>query len=273
MILLNLTGRVCSAFSSNISSMRTVQKVKENLVRDVVTELDLRLHEISQEFIHERYPSCKLLSEESQDIEMEKVNILDGEWLVVDPLDGSNNFALGLPNYGYMAALLKNGVLTGATVVMPDHDQYILYEESKILYSQNTPNSGFATNGTVYYAYPPVQDKLAFEARIAMMKLIDSHSAGLYRYGSACAGLYNLLFGKHLAFIGHKVRIWDALAFLPLLAYHNFIVKYRIDSMSITLVASLQTEFIEEAEKIFQEKQNLNLNTFKQNECLTIEEI
>ena len=263
MKLLNLAARVSCAFTTSGSQkMSTVQKVKDNQARDVVTELDLKLHDLSQQFVAEQLPGCRLLSEEGGHDCLELNELRKGEWLVVDPLDGSNNHALGMPNYGYMAAHLDDGRMVGAVIVLPEHDQYIVLDGGQSLYAQPLPLTAAGDHGTVYYAYPPKQDSSARHARGALLDLIDAESAGMYRYGSACAGLYQLLCGKHMAFIGHGIRLWDAIAFLPILASRQFMVKYTIRPEGITLVASKKTAFLEGAEHILQEQQGLALYSF-----------
>ncbi|MBK6005374.1 hypothetical protein JJB11_04670 [Ramlibacter ginsenosidimutans] len=239
-----------------------VQKVKDNQLRDVVTELDMKLHAISQQFVAERLPGCRLLSEEGRHEGLERGALSDGEWLIVDPLDGSNNHALGMPNYGYMAAHLRNGRLDGAVVVLPEHDQYIVLEEAQSLYAKPLPLVAASEHGTVYYAYPPKQDASARKARGELLDLIDASSAGMYRYGSACAGLYQLLCGRHMAFIGHGIRLWDAVAFLPVLASRQIPVKYSIHGGSITLVAGSQASFLERAAQVLQVQQGMVLRNF-----------
>ena len=263
MNLLNLAARVCNAFSTSGSQhMRTVQKVKDNQSRDVVTALDMKLHRISEQFVIERIPGCKLLSEEGADVQAHLREWCKGEWLIVDPLDGSNNHAVGLPNYGYMAAHLQDGRIQGSVIVLPEHNQYIVLEGEQRLYAQPIPLNAANYHGTVYYAYPPKQDKQASEARSALLDLIDAESAGMYRYGSACAGLYQLLCSRHMAFIGHGIRLWDAIAFLPVLTAKQIKVMYAVKGNELTLLASTRVDFLDSAAQILEMQQGITLHNF-----------
>lgn len=264
MNLLNLAARVCNAFStSSAQHMRTVQKVKDNQSRDVVTELDMKLHHISEQFVTERLPGCQLLSEEGGHAEAHPRAWNQGEWLIVDPLDGSNNHALDLPNYGYMAAHVRDSCIEGVVIVLPEHDQYIVLQGAQSLFAQPIPINLAHEHGTVYYAYPPKQDPSAREARSALLDLIDAKSAGMYRYGSACAGLYQLLCGRHMAFIGHGIRLWDAIAFLPVLSALQIQVRYAIKGNALTLLASTRVDFLESAAHILEMQQGLTLHNFR----------
>lgn len=264
MNLLNLSARVCNAFSSSGSQqMRTVQKVKDNQSRDVVTALDMKLHHITEQFVIERLPGCQLLSEEGTQKQPHLPEWRQGEWLIVDPLDGSNNHAVGLPNYGYMAAYLQDGRIQGSVIVLPEHNQYIVFQGEQSLYAQTIPPNVANDNGTVYYAYPPKQNKRAREARSTLLDLIDAESAGMYRYGSACAGLYHLLCGKHMAFIGHGIRLWDAIAFLPALSAKQIQVMYAIKGNELTLLASTRADFLNNSGQILKTQQGLILHNFR----------
>jgi myo-inositol-1(or 4)-monophosphatase len=272
MKLLYLAARVCKSFNSNnVSQLRTVQKVKDNQCRDIVTELDMKLHHLSVEFVAEYLPGCSLLSEEGDNSYVESCHLIDGEWLIVDPLDGSNNYSMGFPNFGYMAAYVKNGILEGAVVVIPEHHQYLVFEDSRVFYAQPMPIKDWQDNGTVYYAYPPKQDIAALSARAELQKLIDQHSAGMYRYGSACSGLYHLMEGKHMAFIGHGIRIWDALAFLPLLASQQINVRYSVSGLTITLFASKNINFLESSTAIVCRHQGVSLNEYLPSTAIRLE--
>ncbi len=272
MKLLKLAARVSSTFTSNCSQhMSTLLGVKDGQARDVVTELDLKLHRVSEQFVAEQIPHCRLLSEESAHKGFELQELYKGDWLVVDPLDGSNNYVMGLPNYGYMAALLVDGFLEGAAIVLPDHNQYIVLEGGQSLYAQPLPVEVAIKHGAVYYAYPPKQDSSARHARYALLDVIDAESTGMYRYGSSCVGLYQLLCGRHAAFIGHGIRLWDAVAFLPVLSSMQFVVKYNICPQGFSIVASKNAALVARVESILHSYQGMALHSFCQDKlCIDI---
>ena len=69
-----------------------------------VTSVDLAVEKVLRERIDATYPGHGVLGEEfgSRD--------LDAEWVwVVDPIDGTRQFAAGLPNYGILIALCHRG--------------------------------------------------------------------------------------------------------------------------------------------------------------------
>ena len=85
MRLFPLTAEVCALFSSSaVEELRTVQKVKDEHLRDVVTSLDQRLHLAAASFVQNYLPGCRLMSEEDENICWDMSVLEIGEWLVVD---------------------------------------------------------------------------------------------------------------------------------------------------------------------------------------------
>ncbi|GAA4627240.1 inositol monophosphatase family protein [Actinoallomurus vinaceus] len=79
--------------------------VREKGAADVLTSLDLESERVIVERIRAGYPRHRIISEE--------LGVIDGDdawsW-VIDPLDGTNNLAIGLPVYGIGLALCHDGV-------------------------------------------------------------------------------------------------------------------------------------------------------------------
>ncbi len=81
-------------------------KAAPGLKRDgtIVTEADLEVDRLVRDAVRTRYPDHGLLTEES-------TQVFEGAaatW-VVDPLDGTNNFANGMSHWGISLALLREG--------------------------------------------------------------------------------------------------------------------------------------------------------------------
>jgi len=82
----------------------TRTRLKED--RSVVTEADLAADRLIAESIHGEFPADAILSEELQP-SLGKEGV-DAVW-VIDPLDGTTNFSLGLPFWGISIARLVGG--------------------------------------------------------------------------------------------------------------------------------------------------------------------
>jgi len=102
---------------------------------NLVTEIDKASEELIINFIKGKYPSHSILAEEGGDVRK------DSEYLwVVDPLDGTTNFAHGLPIFSVSIGVQKNGETIAGVVydVMRD-----------IVYSAEKGSGAFANSDKI----------------------------------------------------------------------------------------------------------------------------
>ena len=88
-----------------------------------VTEADLAVQARITQVLKEHYPDTELLGEEMTEEEQQALLInCDSLWCL-DPLDGTSNFAAGVPYYGISLALIERGVPTLGIVYDPNRDE------------------------------------------------------------------------------------------------------------------------------------------------------
>ena len=80
-----------------------VRHIQQKGVIDLVTEFDKRSEEVIVSAIQLKFPDHAILAEESG----HNKTISEYQW-VIDPLDGTTNFAHGIPIFAVTIALLKN---------------------------------------------------------------------------------------------------------------------------------------------------------------------
>jgi myo-inositol-1(or 4)-monophosphatase len=101
--------------------------------KNLVTEIDKESEQAIMNFISKKYPSHTILTEESGEHKK------DSEFLwVVDPLDGTTNFAHGLPIFSVSIGVMKKNEIVAGVVY--DVMQNIFYSAEK--------GSGTYANGT-----------------------------------------------------------------------------------------------------------------------------
>jgi myo-inositol-1(or 4)-monophosphatase len=98
---------------NHFNPLGTIPKIKED--HSLVTEADLAADRLISQAIQERYPDSVIISEE---LSPKLVQEAPRVW-VVDPLDGTTNFSLGLPIWGVSIALLEDGFPSAAAVYFP----------------------------------------------------------------------------------------------------------------------------------------------------------
>lgn len=85
----------------------------------LVTEADLAADELVSTSIRQAFPEDGILSEELHTISPQDVGAV---W-VIDPLDGTTNFSLGIPFWGVSIARLVNGWPDSAAIYFPVLDE------------------------------------------------------------------------------------------------------------------------------------------------------
>jgi fructose-1,6-bisphosphatase/inositol monophosphatase family enzyme len=91
---------------------------------DLVTEADEAAELLITEGLRREFPGCVVIGEEAASARPELLKELAGAELavVVDPVDGTANFAAGLALFGVMAAVFRRGEIVGAVIHDPVGD-------------------------------------------------------------------------------------------------------------------------------------------------------
>lgn len=100
--------------------------------KNLVTEIDKKSEKAILDFIYKKYPDHAILTEESGELKK------DSEYLwVIDPLDGTTNFAHGLPIFSVSIGVMKkNEIIAG-----------VVYDVmNNIFYSAEKGSGSFAGN-------------------------------------------------------------------------------------------------------------------------------
>jgi myo-inositol-1(or 4)-monophosphatase len=267
--LIPLAASVMEIFSTiGSNSGAEVEFLKNGNLRDVVTQADLKLHKTVQDFCFHQRPESLFISEEgaiSDDVWNSLVNA--PSVFLADPLDGSNNLACGLAEYGFMACGLSHGRIVESIVVLPNENQVIDWSLETNLFSSRPISRQGKLSASAYLAYAPKLDQAAASTRIEMMNLLDSRTSGIYRYGSACVGLYRCLIGVHSSFVGLRMRPWDVVPFFPLLSLWGAHLAYSASKQDVTLIVSFDEDLFHEGRTMLQKRLG-SIVTYKPGDAL-----
>ena len=88
-----------------------------------ITEADLAVQARITHELQEHYPDTALLGEEMTAEEQSELLINSDSLWCLDPLDGTSNFAVGVPYYAISLALIERGVVTLGIVYDPNRDE------------------------------------------------------------------------------------------------------------------------------------------------------
>jgi myo-inositol-1(or 4)-monophosphatase len=180
---------------------------------NLVTETDKASEKLITDFIRKKYPSHGILAEEGSEANPDKVGT---EYLwVIDPLDGTTNFAHGLPIFSVSIGIQKNGE-TVAGVVYDVMREVVFsavknsgsFENGKRINVNKNENLGHGILVTGFpYDIRENPDK-AFERFIEFLK----HARGIRRLGSAAIDFCYVANGVFDGFWEVSLHPWDLCA-------------------------------------------------------------
>jgi myo-inositol-1(or 4)-monophosphatase len=140
---IELSRRTGSLLSKYFSPNGLTSSLKED--NTVVTEADVAADRLINDAILRQYPQESILSEELQPV----LGRSAGAIWVIDPLDGTSNFSLGLPIWGISIARLEAGFPKIAVINFPAIGELYTAELGK----------GAWLNGNPIRVKPPIPDQ------------------------------------------------------------------------------------------------------------------
>lgn len=177
---------------------------------DLITEADHASEALILGRIRSAYPDCAILSEESG----ASTNSSPYVW-IADPLDGTTNFAHGLPIFSVTMALLVNGVIEVGATYDPIYDE---------LYTAQRGQGAFLNGERLHVSAVPTLDKallvtgFPYDRRtnpnnnIKQFTDFSLQAQGVLRLGSAALDLAAVAAGRLDGYWEFKINPWDIAA-------------------------------------------------------------
>ena len=103
-------------------------------IHNLVTEYDIASEEVIISIIKQAYPEHSILSEECGHID----NNSDIQW-IIDPLDGTVNFAHGIPIFSVSIAAVQNGEPICGVIYAPMTDELFYAEKGQGAFLHDFP--------------------------------------------------------------------------------------------------------------------------------------
>ena len=177
---------------------------------DLVTEADLEAEQVILEAVHRAYPSDNILSEERGKDKQGSSRT----WLV-DPLDGTTNFAHGFPFFAASVALELEGRVVLGVVHNPFLNETFTASEGQGAFLDGTPmrtsrtaslNESLLATGFPYDVHERHKEVLRlFEAMLV-------RAQGVRRPGAATLDLCYVASGRFDGFWEEGLKPWDTAA-------------------------------------------------------------
>jgi len=201
------------------------RRLDEGMVRqkseaiDLVTEADEEAERFIKAEVEKLMPDALFVGEESVAQHPQLLDALNEAPLavVVDPVDGTANFAAGLPLFAVMAAVVRNGETVAGIIYDPMGDDFFMAEKGsgawmrfpdsdrdiRLAVAKPLPLDEMV--GTVSIAFMPMANKPQILANLAKVRVAANYRVAGHDYRLFASG--------HTQFVAfNKLMPWDHLA-------------------------------------------------------------
>jgi myo-inositol-1(or 4)-monophosphatase len=204
---------VIRAGEAQMARVGTALRIDKKGAIDLVTEMDLEIERAFRAMIAERFPSHAVLGEEFEESGDREAR--PRFCWVLDPIDGTTNYAHGLPIFCASLALEIDGVAVAGAVYDPNREELFTAEKGHGAWLNGAPMRVSAA--------PVLIDSLLVtgfhynihrDARelIELFGEFISRARAVRRLGSAALDLCYVAAGRFDAFWEHKLQPWDVAA-------------------------------------------------------------
>jgi myo-inositol-1(or 4)-monophosphatase len=178
---------------------------------DLVTEVDLAIEQAFREMISSRFPGHDILAEEMGG----RDTIPEGPCWVFDPIDGTTNFAHGVPIFCSSLALEIDGVAQVAAIYDPNRKELFTAERGVGAFLNGVPmrvsQASPLINALLVTGFPyDVHARL--DEVIRLFSAFVGRARGIRRLGSAAIDLCYVASGRLDGFWERGLKPWDIAA-------------------------------------------------------------
>ena len=177
--------------------------------QDFLTEVDGEVERLVATRLHGLFPGDGFIGEEGEG----RVARDGAPTWVVDPIDGTANFARGVPHFCVSIALIQGVEMEAGVVFDPVRDE---------LFSAARGGGAFLNGAAIRVSTTPDMRRASVEvgwnARVEPEKFLGllgrvvAEGAAVTRCGSGALALAYVAAGRSEAFIEHHINAWDCLA-------------------------------------------------------------
>jgi len=185
------------------------EKINHQLKADgsIVTEADLVVQKKIQTYLLAHYPESVVLGEEMTKEEQSLVFKSEQPVWCLDPLDGTSNFAFGIPYFAISLALIEKGQVTFGLVYDPVRDECFMADMDKALLNNDViprcTHQGDLAKSTAIIDFKRLSTTLA----VNLVKIPPYSSQR--NFGASALDWCWLAVGRGHVYLHGNQNIWD----------------------------------------------------------------
>ncbi|MBI2334469.1 inositol monophosphatase [Candidatus Daviesbacteria bacterium] len=195
--------------SANFGKVSGVTKSEDN--NQVLTETDVQVGKTLIALIQKEFPEHNIIDEESGVINKNS----EFTW-VIDPIDGTSNFAQGIPNYGIMIGLLKGSTPIAGGIALPFFKEICIAEKGQGAFCNGEKLSVTKETGLlstlVAYQIDGHQENPDFTRKECQVVAEIVLNVRNLRNSGSCFDVVTLAKGKYGGYLIRTGKIWDVVA-------------------------------------------------------------
>ena len=181
----------------------------------MVTEADNACEALIIRTIKQNFPDHEIVSEESGKTGGDGSGKSEYKW-IIDPIDGTTNFAHKHPIFGISIAIIRNGKPIIGVVEVPALGETFWAQEGKGAFVNETPIQVSSTNelrdALMATGFPYDRNGPRFKKNMEMTAALYKPSHGVRRMGAASIDLCFVAAGRYDAFWEYDLKTWDVAA-------------------------------------------------------------
>lgn len=180
-------------------------KITHKSERDFATDVDHRAEAMIIETIRKAYPEHAILAEESGEQGKH-----DFTW-IIDPLDGTRNFAYNIPHYAISIAIRVDQKVEHGVIYDPVRDELFVASAGRgaqmngrrLRVSQRSLGEALIAFS---YAGASQEESIDFAKKVARL---SPHCGGVRYLGAATLDLAYLAAGRIDGYFANRLKLWD----------------------------------------------------------------
>ena len=164
---------------------------------DLVTNLDLEIEKFLISEIKKEYPSFDIVSEEYN-----TNNQVTDNCFIIDPIDGTINFANNLPLWGIQMACVKNGKTIASVISLPRINEFYYADETGAYLNDKIIKVNQVTIKNTLYA-------IDGNNNLPCMQRMRKYSSNRRNYGEVCVSMAFVASGRIHGAVFRSDKPWD----------------------------------------------------------------
>ncbi len=174
----------------------------------LLTEADTQMQLKTQAFLEKNWPEFAFLGEESTTKSQENaMNSQTGCW-ILDPVDGTSNFAIGIPVYTVSLALMVQGHIVAGLVYDPSRDELFAARQDQGAELNHQPLVA-QTAKTALSQCSSIVDFKRLKTDLAIRLVTQAPYASQRSFGSVALDWCWIAAGRGQVYLHGSQNIWD----------------------------------------------------------------